>query len=333
VGYQKTADGTRIISLPQWALGQKPLTRTDNGSEQLNIDGTLSGTPTNVWDGTGAGDTGTDWTRSGEGSESTGAAYEGTNGLDSGVTSENDEMVFNKGSEIDVDGTYNTLQFWLQPKAYPTNSRLRVLWRNGSDALVGNGVLVHNYTSNMDLDVWQLVSIPIADFNLDADVQKLVFRCGNTSGQRYYLDTIEVLAIGAGPYRFQVAAPDQATVYNVKEVILSLAEENGTWLVGDFSSISGGLANGLILRQRQLSTSDVLWSINMRDNLELFGRLDVRSDVEYGTGVHQFKLALVPHPAVVQVTNDKVIEAVVRDDLTSINGLRAFIQYGEEVIT
>lgn len=309
------------------------MTRTDNGSEQMNINGTISGTPTNVWDGTGAGDTGSDWTRSGVGSESTAAMKAGTNGLDTGTTSENDEVVFNKGSEIDVDGTYDTLQFWIQPKAYPTNSRLRVLWRNASDTLVGNGVLVHNYLSNMDLDVWQQVSIPIADFNLDANVQKLVLRCVNTSGQRYYLDSFEVLAIGTGPYRFRAAAPDAQTVYHVKEIALSLAEENGTWLVGDFSSISGGLANGLILRQRKISTSEILWAINMRDNLELFGRLDVRHDVEYGTGVHQFKLALVPAPAVVQVTNDVVIEAVVRDNLTSINGLRGFIQFGEEAIS
>ena len=148
-----------------------------------------------------------------------------------------------------------------------------------------------------------------------------------------YLDSFEALAIGTGPYRFRAAAPDAQTVYNVKEIVLSLAEENGTWLVGDFSSISGGLANGLILRQRKISTSEILWAINMRDNLEIFGRLDVRHDVEYGTGVHQFKLALVPAPAVVQVTDDIVIEAVVRDDLTSINGLRGFIQFGEEAIS
>lgn len=331
----QTSDGTPVAASPQWTLGQIAFTRTDDGTEKMNVDGGAGGTPVVLWNGTGGADTGGDWSRSGEGSETTAAAKSGTNGLDTGVTSENDTSVFDNGSELDIDGTYDQLEFWMAPQAFPTASRLRLLWRNGSNTQVGDGLLVNGYVGNFDLGVWQKVTIPIADFNLTGDVQKLVLRYVNTSGQRYYFDDIKLVAAsGGGPYRFRVAAPDANTVWHLEELVVNLAEENGTWSASDFCTITDGLVNGLVIRHRQLSTSTVLWAINIKDNLDLFGRLHPTADIEYGVGTneHQFRLVLTPKLSVVRVTNDDVLEVVVRDDLSTINGLRAYIQYAEEVI-
>lgn len=329
MGYQTTSDGTKIVARPEWKFGQIPLTRTDDGSEQINVNGLVSGTPEVVWNGTGGSDTGGDWTRTGLGNEATAAAKSGTNGLNTTLTSAGDTSIFDKGSMIDVAGTYQSLAFWMRPKAFPTGSKLRAFWRDSSDDQVGNPVLVNAYIDNFDLNVWQYVVIPVADFALGGNAQKLVFRYADVAGQRYNFDDIELYPDG-GPHRFRAAAP-AGYVYHVKEVVLTFSEENGTWTAGDFTGISGGLDKGIVVRHRRLSTNDVFWAFNLRDNISLFGRFRVKNDVEYSSQVHQFTLVLEPDPAVITVTDDDVIEIVVRDNLTSINAMRAFLQYGEEV--
>lgn len=328
MGYQTTEDGTRIVASPQWAFGQKSLSRIDNGTVAMNVNGEFTGTKTVLWNGTGENDTGGDWTHSGEGSENTSAKKTGTNGLNTTITDEDDESIFDNGSMVDVAGTYTALQFWIRAKVYPVGSDPTIFWRNSSNAQVGDKLHLNDYVEDFD-DDWQLISLPITDFDLGANVQKLVFKFEGVGGQRYYLDDIELYQAGGGPYTFQVAAP-AGLVYHVKELVLTIVEENGSWAAGDFTGITGGLETGLLLRHRRLSTAEVLWKINLKTNINLFGRLDVRNDVEYSTVTHGFKLVLVPDPAVLTVTDDAVLEVLVRDDLTSINGLRSFIQFGQE---
>jgi len=329
MGYTKTADGTRIVATPEWALGQLACKRITDGKVSMKVDGSPS-SATIIWNGTGENDTGGDWTRSGEGSESTAAKKSGTNGLNTTVTSENDTSVFDNGSMVDVDGTYGSLQFWIRAKVYPVGSDPVVFWRDSSNVLVGVEVHLNDYVEDFSDDTeWHLVAIPISDFALTTNVQKLVFRYEGVGGQRYFIDDIELYSTGGFVYR---AAATATEVYHLKDVILTFVEENGTWDSGDFTAINGGLSNGLLLRHRRLSTGEVLWKINFKSNITLFGRLNVLNDVEYSTSVHQFTLALDPTPAMIKVTSDDVIEWVVRDDLTTINDIRSFLRYGREEV-
>lgn len=324
----QSADGSPIYSRPQWQFGQIPLTRQDDGTELMNINGAASGTVTVIWNGTGGGDTGGDWTRTGTGSENAAASKSGTNGLNTQLTTAGDVCRFDNGSMIDVAGSYQTLQFWFRPKATPTGSQIFIFWDDSSNNQVGNGVRITRYVDNLDIDVWQLVSIPIADFNLTGNVQKLLFRFTHVDDQRYNFDDIELYPSG-GPYRFQAVAPAN-TVYHVKEIILGFAVDTSSWTKDYFLSISGGLNSGLIIRHRDLVNEEVFWSVNIRDNLTLFNRLDARCEVQYASNISHYKMVLVPEPATVKITSDLAIEGVVRDDLSTLNALRMFVQYGEE---
>lgn len=331
MGYEKTAGGTRIIATPEWDFGQLPLTRIDDGTELLNIDGTSSGTAVIVWNGTGGSDTGGDWTRTGKGAENAAAAKTGTNGLNTQTTSIGDASIFNNGSMIDVDGTYQSLQFWLKPKAVPVGSEVRIFWRDSSDAQIGEAVKLSDYVDNLDLEVWQQVSIPIADFGLTGNVQKLVFRYVLVASQQYHIDDIELYPSG-GPHIFRAAAPAGET-YHVKELLLSLVVDATSWTKDHFLTISGGLSKGLLIRQRDLSAEHVHWSINLTDNLTLFTRLCVCNQIDYASSIKQFLLKLNPEPAAVKITDDLVIEAVIRDDLSGLNALRSYVQFGAEANT
>lgn len=328
MGFKKSSDGSPIYSTPQWQFGQIPLTRDDIGTELMNINGTTSGTAVIVWNGTGGGDTGGDWTRTGIGAENAAAAKSGTNGLNTQLTTTGDTCVFDNGSMIDVNGNYQALQFWLRPKETPTGSQFRIFWRDSSNDRVGDAVKITDYVDNLDIDVWQLVTIPIADFGLDGNVQKLVFRFVLVDDQRYNFDDIELYPSG-GPYRFQALAPANTT-YHVKKIALVFTVDTSSWTKDYFLSISGGLSKGLIIRHRDLSIPEVLWAINIKDNFTMFSRLDSCHSVPYASSINQYKMVLSPEPASVKITSTLAIEAVVRDDLSTLNALRAFVQYGEE---
>jgi hypothetical protein len=330
---KRSADGTPLSADRPLALGRQSFKRTDNGTELMNIDGRAAGTPVTVWNGTGASDTGGDWTRSGVGSESAAAdAGSGTNGWDSGVMDANDAMVLDNGSMADVAGTYSALQFWLQPKAFPVDSRFRVGFLDDSDALVGNWVRIENQVPNMDLDVWQQVSLDIDLFGLTGNVRKIRFQARVTDDQQHYLDDIELVPPGAGgPYRFRLAAPTGEN-WVMSMVVLKISGLASGWDDDAFATIAGGLTYGLTLRQRRLSTSDILWKFDARDNDELGGFYHPQDDITWANGILTLGFMVKPGKATVIVTNDDVLEYVVRDDLSGISKMRAYMHYGVEVI-
>jgi hypothetical protein len=332
--FKKSPDGSLTTAKQDLTLGNASLKRVDNGTEDMAINGLPAGASLIVWNGTGVGDVGGDWTATNQGSESPSAdAGGGTNGWDSGAAAPNSYTEWDNGALLDVAGTYSTLDFMLQPKIYPNNGTLQIQWRNNLGTVIGATLLIENYVTNMDLDVWQQVSIPIADFNLGADVQRLrlVYKTGNP--QQHYVDDIELKAAGGGggPFTFRVQAPVGECWHASMLVVLFTAPEAG-WLSDAFANITGGLANGLLLRQFKLSTSETIWQLNSKDNVDLFGRYHPQESFVFADNNLLVGFMVKPGKnSSVVVTDDEVLEFVVRDDLSLITSARAFYHYGIEI--
>lgn len=332
MGYKTTSDGNRIVALRALLLGNTSFKRTDDGTEQMNVNGQASGAQLVVWNGTGAQDTGGDWSVSGLGSETAESAHSGTNGWDSGLVGANSATEFNNGALLDVAGTYTTLRFWLQPKAYPGNATLQLQWKNNVGTVIGATLNVENYVTNMDLDVWQHVSVPVADFNLTGDVQRLVvkYQKGN---QQHWIDDIELLAAGGGgPFVYRVAPESASQHFHMTMMVLILSAPQTGWAAQSFANVAGGLEEGVLVRQRRLSTGEVLWSLNSKDNTDLFGRFHPQDDVTFSDGTLLVGFMLKPGDAAVVVSSDEVVEVVIRDDLSSLTSMRAYMHYGVEEV-
>lgn len=331
MGYKTTADGTEIIAAPERTLGQASFKRTDDGSEQMGINGTASGSTVVIWSGTG--DAGGDWTVTNQGVEDVAALHSGVMGLDSTLTTIGQTTQFDNGSEIDVVGTYSEISFWMQPKAYPTGSFLQALWKKSGGTTNGAVLNIVDYVTNFDLDVWQKVTIPIADFGLTEDVQKLQFKYASNGGQQFWFDDIEFTqAGGGGPFTFQVAAPDALSKYHVSMLVLVISGPSAGWNNNTFANISS-LTNGLLLRGRKISTAETLWSLNSKDNVDLFGRFHPQDDIEFADGTLLLGFMLRPDKASIIITDDIVVEVVVRDDLSTLSGARGYVHYGVEDVT
>ena len=327
-----SVDGTPSVGKQQLELGRIPFRHKDTNSEAMNVDGVAAGTPVVLWNGTGTLDSGGDWTHGDSGTETTASAKSGTNGLDSGVRITNDKTTFDNGSEVDIVDLYSELTFWMQPKAFPPNAKLRVLWRNSVGTKIGSAVNVANYVSNMDLDKWKSIQIPIEDFDLTAAVQKLELQYRLVDGQQFWFDDIEVTSSsGGGPHVFQVAAP-AGLIYHVERAALVLSAPNTGWSGDAFANITGGLGRGLLLRYKKIGAeSETYWKVNAQNNAELFGQFQVINDVSFDNGDRQFTFALEPQlSSVVLVDDDEVLDIVVRDDLSALASFRAFLHFGVE---
>jgi len=312
---------------PDFCLGKAKFLRVDNGSELLNVNGLAPGGTTTVWNGEA-----TYWTLEAQGTKETYAAKTGTYGLDSGVRTVGQETRFDYGSNQDIDGSYQTVQFWMQPKAYPSGSNLKILWRTSGGSNPGVVLEVADYVPNMDLDVWQHVSIPISDFALGNDVAKLVLIYATKGGQQFYFDDFELIAAGAGgPYTFRAEAPAGET-WHVDLLNLLICSGSSGWNSDAFASIAGGLDQGLILRKKILSTAEVPWSFTFKNNIELFGQLVPSYDFAFADNEQMVNLSVKPELADLAVTDDEVLELIVRDNLSTISHMRAFIHYGREVL-
>jgi len=327
----RSSDGTPLVATRALALGLEAFLRTDDGSEKLNVDGRASGTSVVLWNGSGISDAGGDWTVSGVGSQQAAAdAGGGTNGWDSGSTGANTNTIFDNGSMINVGGTYAHLSFMLNPRTYPGNGKLQVQFRDNLNAVVGSTLDVGDYTANMDTNTWQQIQIPITDFALTGNVQKLyvVYKTGT---QRHYIDNITLQAAGGtGPYTYQLTAP-AGKCYHVSMMALLVAAPGAGWTASNFGGIAP-LANGLLLRQRRISTGEILWKFNSRDNADLFSRYHPQDDIEFADGTLQFGFMVKPGKASVTVTEDDVLEFIVRDNLTGITEIRAVAHFGVEVV-
>lgn len=327
-GESRASDGTLQIADRPLTLGQESFKRTDDGTEALNVDGTASGAVTNIWDG----DSGSDWTPSGEGSATTGSAHSGTYGWDTGATGKDSTTLFTNTVDIDVSG-YAQLSFWLQPKAFPSGSRLDICWQTVGGSDRGQQLNVADYVTNYDLDIWQKVSIPMIDFAIGSnDVGRLRLTYAKEAGQQFWFDEFEFAASGGdGPFIFSVEAPDASECYHVSMIVLMLSGLSAGWDSDAFANVDA-LTNGLVLRHRRISDGEVLWSFNSRDNMDLFGRYHPQEDVEFADGVLLVGFMIKPGSASVVITDDEILEFVVRDDLSGLSGARAFVHYGIEVL-
>jgi hypothetical protein len=323
----RDAQGNAIVASKELRLDQLPFVRVSDGQAIMNVNGTAAGTPVVIWNGESAY-----WIPSDQGSEETHAAYAGTNGWDSSPTTLGQDSKFTYGSNQDITA-YDTLSFWMQPKAYPAGSDLQVLWKTTGGTTKGSVLSVEDYVANMDLDAWQRVEIPIADFLLSDDVDKVLIKYASKGGQEFWFDDIELnTSAGGGPYTYRAAAPDANTRWHLRMAVLMLAAPAAGWDHDAFANIAGGLANGLLLRHYRISTAATLTAINSKNNIELFGRFHPQDDITFADSVLQVGFMLKPGDASLVVTDDDVFEFIVRDNLSTISEARAFFHFGEELI-
>jgi hypothetical protein len=151
-------------------------------------------------------------------------------------------------------------------------------------------------------------------------------------GQQFYFDTFQLVAAGAGgPYTFR-ADGEAGYRYHVELLNLVLSAGATGWNSTAFANIAGGLTQGLILRKKKLSTGDVPWAITFKNNVELFGQLVPSYDFTFANSELMVNFSMKPELAELLITEDEILEFVVRDNLSTLTQMRAYVHYGKELL-
>jgi hypothetical protein len=335
MGYKTAVDGTRVFATRILRLGQDKFLHYIDGYEEMAVNAAPSGSLSVAWNGNGPADPGGDWDATGKGSQTTAAAHSGNYGWDTGIANKNHTTVLTAPEDLDIDDAYGTMSFWMQPKLYPIGAVLRVWWEDEDGNQVGTRRKISDYVSDFDINIWQKVSIPIEDFSVNnAIVRKLVFAYTEKNGQHFYFDDISLVHEGGGLFKFTVSAAANEA-WHVHSINLVLSAGTSGWSSDAFATISDGLTDGVLIRQIDNDgyESPILWSINLKTNVDLFGRLELLNDIDFFDGEHLVTMALKPTPASVVLSGNNVINILLRDNLSSLNKFRAFIHYGVEDIT
>jgi len=150
---------------------------------------TVSGAVDIIWNGTGALDTGGDWTHSGYGTETAGSMHTGTNGLDATNMSKNDKIYFNAAGWTDIS-SYDMLTFWINIREWQSNKDIKIsLHSHGR----GNWHTVNlsDYTDCYGgYETWRKVFIQLNDFNITSSIVNRL-RLTSTGNIGMWLDDIE----------------------------------------------------------------------------------------------------------------------------------------------
>ncbi len=114
--------------------------------------------------------------------------------------------------------------------------------------------------------------------------------------------------------------------------VLLISAPQAGWNPNTFANFAA-LANGVLVRARRISTGEVLWKFNSKDNNDLYGRYHPQDDVVFSDGTLLVGFMLKPGTVSVIVTDDIALEVLVRDDLSALVSGRAFAHYGIEVLS
>jgi len=309
---------------------------SDEGSRDMNIDGSSSGTPDPIHNGidnvywTAAASVGT-WDFNNNTQANT-----GTYSIRAWNMNDNDKATISKGSDLDF-GNFEALTGYLYISRVTVATQQFNVWFEESSLSVGNSVDLLDYVTSSTTGSWQKFTIPKADFGIESEsIDDFVIGVGRSANPRprFYLDDIQIEETSGTMF---TAQPAQGKKVEYQRVELYLEDALDI-------SVTNGTAPGLSLTQLLGITPTVGFSFQRFEggvpqisltfktlsdlNSLTFRVVDVGCD---GTNTFLKMESILPEPATLkELDGDKVV-ITINDDFTGLLNFRALL-IGKELI-
>jgi len=257
---------------------------------------------------------------------STTVAFDGTQSIDATVSANNDVAGFTAPAPLNPQ-TFSDLRFYMYITAWDTRGTKDVTfqWLNGGTP-VGVSVNVTPYVDVTLLNTWQLVDIPISDFQLSTTVafdelQVTTVDQGQGTPPDYYLDAINLVssATGSGTLRY-VYTPEYGTRYNLLGLTLQAYNSSKQKLTPtEFFGLSS-LTNGCVLNYRDKER--VFVSLIFRDVWDMLriGSAQTTVEPDASSGASFAVRFNIPSDQLrIDGSSGQYIELIVRDNLSSLD--------------
>ena len=227
----------------------------ENGSTNLAVDASFSGTPETVYDD----DPTTNWTNSAlsgtwDFASTAVTPASGTEVIDATSTINGDQAQMERSSAVDLS-SYTALTGQIYISTWNDNRHSVSIEIRTSGVLQGNAVLISDYVDTTITGQFQQFAIPKSDLGLNGQsIDQVVITTNSTAGQPpdYYLDLIQFQESGLKEFSVTLNPGQKFQVLSVNYAIL----DNVTVVEPDSFLGAGNLANGIIIRtQRQGGTA------------------------------------------------------------------------------
>jgi hypothetical protein len=209
---------------------------------EMAVDASFSGTPILVHNGIDS----VAWTASSISGgkftfDSTDQAFAGTKSIKTDNGSLGDTMEINNGSSIDLS-THIAMSLHIYvDKDWSANDSISIYgWDSVGGVQVGDLVLLENYFSFSQFDIWHNLAIPFEDMNLeDESIDSFRIEIISKSGKspKYYIDNFDIQEFG-GEELFNVTSPGNKK-FEVNNLTFTFIDALDTTLLnGTMSNLS-----------------------------------------------------------------------------------------------
>ena len=332
-----------VATRPLKTFNNKPQFYLDaDGSKDMNVNVTYTGTPDKVHDGTdsalwtataivGAAR----WTFDSTDQNHTPA---GTKSIKATVTIGGDVMQLAKGSNVDLSN-YSAVTGWVYITSWSVGARINMYgWDTGTGLQVGDIVDISEYVDITQLNEWQQVAIPLGEFGLSASTID-AFRITIVKGilnPDFYLDDIQIEEVGE-QVEFTIE-PQKGKWLHIKEFGITIVDEYDSTLAD--SSIPnipylgflgvGALQRGILIQRIQLG--EVLFQATMKNMVDFLALTNMRIVSQGFDGTNTW-IKLVQElavPLILKSENEDRHRYVIRDNLSGLKVLWVNVATYEE---
>ena len=311
----------------------------DTYGADMNKDGSATGTPENIHDGTdnsywsATAIAGT-WNFA-----SSETAYAGSLSIDATDTG-NGSTAEISGATITISDFQSLSGFVKLTTFIPDGNNIRFnLWDTASGQ-IGDSINIDQYIKTSELGTWQKFVIPIEDFNVSASyLNSIRIQTIKTAGANpdYYLDNL--LFTGAGSGIIYEFSPRKGTWFHYERGTIILgANIDATKLGGSgmpfrideffgLPSLTAGVLFNAISEERQPLPG--FWR-NLRDILQIPG---VYAGAWGGDSTSAYMMIHldVPYPTILKYEDGDKLRTIINDDMTGLTHFNISVWGGEEV--
>lgn len=313
----------------------RPFTN-DSFGIQLNQNGEFSGTPEGVHNGI---DT-VYWTASNI--SGTKVTFDSLNRPRSGVKSiyadrmnTSDVFQIDKGSDIDLSN-YTAIRLYLNVDSdWGAGDSVSMYgWDTAGGTQVGDSILLEDYFNFFDFDVWNSLTIPLTDMNLEAEtIDAFRIEVVSSSGTkpRWYIDDFQIEETGT-PIDF-TAEPRQGYRFTATGIRVSIVDTitltNLSW--DKFFSLTK-LSNGIQYQRQTLGDIRVSFNVRCLEDLLWVGFDVSNQETDGADSIMTFDFSFT-QPFTLDSRAGDFVALTINDDLSSLLSFRAILFGREELLT
>ena len=310
---------------------------SEEGSRNLNIDGSFGGTPEGIHNGTDSAE----WTAAATVGTwdfaSTAQANTGTKSIEALNMSDGDTATISKGSDL-AFANFTSITGFIYLTRFNTSFQEILISFTDNGVLVGASMDLINFIDGGLLNAWQKFSIPKAALGQNGttvDAMVLQFTSSGGSAPRAYFDDIQIEETGGVEF---IARPanGNTVIFDRYEFLFADAlagtVADGTMAGLDHNKILGlaSLTNGFSFQRVAQGVPQV--SLVMRNFGDMMGFTFQPMPAPFSDGTNTIikMVALLPEPAVLNGKTGDKVTVTINDDMSGLQIFR-IILVGKEL--